>query len=79
MLALSFLLLIGVSLAAEAFHHGIPKGYIYSAMLFSLFVEMLNFWMQKRRLARGKHQSEPVHLRRNVVGVSIESEEESSK
>jgi predicted tellurium resistance membrane protein TerC len=79
MLALSFLLLIGVSLAAEAFHHGIPKGYIYSAMLFSLFVEMLNFWMQKRRLTRGKREPEPVHLRRNVVGVSIESEESSSK
>ena len=42
MLALSFLLLIGVMLVAEAFGHHIPKGYIYSAMAFSLFVEMLN-------------------------------------
>jgi predicted tellurium resistance membrane protein TerC len=74
MLALSFLLLIGVSLAAEAFHQGIPKGYIYSAMLFSLFVEMLNFWMRKRRTGRGTAEPEPVHLRRNVVGVSVQSE-----
>ena len=42
MLALSFLLLIGVMLVAEAFDQHIPKGYIYSAMAFSLFVEMLN-------------------------------------
>lgn len=42
MLALSFLLLIGVSLVAEGFHHHIPKGYIYFAMAFSVFVEMLN-------------------------------------
>jgi predicted tellurium resistance membrane protein TerC len=42
MLALSFLLLIGMALVAESFHHGIPKGYIYFAMGFSLLVEMLN-------------------------------------
>lgn len=41
-LALSFLLLIGVSLVAEAFEIHIPKGYIYFAMGFSVFVEMLN-------------------------------------
>jgi predicted tellurium resistance membrane protein TerC len=75
MLALAFLLLIGVSLAAEAFHQGIPKGYIYSAMLFSLFVEMLNFWMRKRRADRGRREPEPVHLRRNVVGVSVQADE----
>ncbi len=39
MLALSFLLLIGVSLVAEGFDHHIPKGYIYFAMGFSVFVE----------------------------------------
>ncbi len=41
-LALSFLLLIGMSLVAEGFHHHIPKGYIYSAMAFSVFVEIIN-------------------------------------
>ena len=42
MLALSFLLLIGLSLVAEGFDHHIPKGYIYFAMGFSVFVEMIN-------------------------------------
>jgi predicted tellurium resistance membrane protein TerC len=42
MLALSFLLLIGVSLLAESFDQHIPKGYIYFAMAFSVFIEVLN-------------------------------------
>jgi predicted tellurium resistance membrane protein TerC len=42
MLALSFLLMIGILLVAEAFHKEIPKGYIYFAMTFSLLVEVLN-------------------------------------
>jgi len=42
MLAVSFLLLIGMALVAEGFHQHIPKGYIYFAMGFSVFVEMLN-------------------------------------
>ena len=42
MLALSFLLMIGLSLIAEGFDQHIPKGYIYFAMAFSIFVEMLN-------------------------------------
>jgi predicted tellurium resistance membrane protein TerC len=54
MLALSFLLLIGVSLIAEGFEQHIPKGYIYFAMGFSVFVEMINL----RIRARGK----PVQL-----------------
>ncbi len=41
-LALSFLLLIGVSLIGEGFDQHIPKGYIYFAMAFSVFVEMIN-------------------------------------
>lgn len=49
MLALSFLLLIGVALAADGLDHHIPKGYIYSAMGFSVFVEMLNLRMKRRR------------------------------
>lgn len=46
MLALSFLLLIGMALIADGLEHHIPKGYIYSAMGFSLFVEMLNLRMR---------------------------------
>lgn len=46
MLALSFLLLIGVSLIAEGFEQHIPKGYIYFAMAFSVLVEMLNLKMK---------------------------------
>ncbi len=53
MLALSFLLLIGVSLLAEGFESGIPKGYIYFAMAFSVLVEMLNL--------RAKKKSSPGH------------------
>ncbi len=46
MLALSFLLLIGVTLMAEGFDQHISKGYIYFAMAFSVFVEMLNLRMR---------------------------------
>ena len=56
MLALSFLLLIGVTLIAEGFDQHIPKGYIYFAMAFSVLVEFLNL-----RLSKSK--KEPVHLR----------------
>jgi predicted tellurium resistance membrane protein TerC len=47
MLALSFLLLIGLSLLAEGFGHHIPKGYIYFAMGFSVFVEAINLRVRK--------------------------------
>lgn len=47
-LALSFLLLIGVSLLAEGFDQHIPKGYIYFAMAFSVLVEMINLKMNKK-------------------------------
>lgn len=60
MLALSFLLLIGVTLLAEAFDRHIPKGYIYFAMAFSVFVEMLNLRLRKHRVA-------PVKLREPFV------------
>jgi predicted tellurium resistance membrane protein TerC len=46
MLALSFLLLIGFTLIVEGLHQHIPKGYIYFAMGFSVFVEMLNLRMR---------------------------------
>ena len=51
MLALSFLVAVGVVLIAEGFGHHVPKGYIYFAMAFSLVVEMLNIRMQRRRAA----------------------------
>lgn len=60
-LALSFLLLIGFSLIVEGFHQHIPKGYIYFAMAFSVFVEMLNLKMRKKR-------AEPVKLRQEIPG-----------
>jgi len=56
MLALSFLMVVGVALVAEGFGHKVPKGYIYFAMAFSVVVEMLNIRMRKKRVA-------PVHLR----------------
>ena len=59
MLALSFLLLIGMSLILEGFEHHIPKGYIYFAMGFSVFVEAINIRI------RTKRKAEPVHLRHN--------------
>jgi predicted tellurium resistance membrane protein TerC len=61
MLALSFLLLIGVTLVAESFEVHIPKGYIYFAMAFSVFVEMLNLQLRK-------HKTDPVHLRKGYTG-----------
>ena len=51
MLALSFLLLIGFTLVAEGFHTEIPKGYIYGAMAFSVFVEMLNLRIRGSKAA----------------------------
>ena len=49
MLALSFLVVVGVVLVAEGFDHHVPKGYVYFGMAFSLGVEMLNIRMRKRR------------------------------
>ena len=62
MLALSFLLLIGVTLIAEGFDQHISKGYIYFAMAFSVFVEMLNLRLRKVR--------NPVKLHEAYVGSS---------
>lgn len=60
-LALSFLLLIGFSLIVEGLHQHIPKGYIYFAMAFSVFVEMLNLKMRKSKV-------EPIKLRKEIPG-----------
>jgi predicted tellurium resistance membrane protein TerC len=59
MLALSFLILIGVMLVVEALHAHIPKGYIYFAMFFSLVVEMLNMKLRKK--------TDPVQLRQSEI------------
>jgi len=56
MLALSFLILIGVVLVAEGVHHHIPRGYIYFAMAFSVLVEMLNIRMRKASKPVELHQ-----------------------
>ena len=50
MLALSFLLVVGVTLVAEGFGHPVPKGYIYFAMAFSLGVEALNLRLRKKHV-----------------------------
>ena len=60
MLALSFLILIGVALIGEGLDLHIPKGYIYFAMAYSVGVEMLNIRMRRRR-------AEPVRLRKGLV------------
>lgn len=64
MLALAFLLLIGMALVADGLDHHIPKGYIYFAMGFSVFVEMLNLRMKAKRKAAAEA---PVNLRERVV------------
>ncbi len=53
MLALSFLVVIGVVLIADGFGHHVPKGYIYFAMAFSATVEMLNLRLRKRLMGAG--------------------------
>ena len=66
MLALSFLLLIGLTLLVEAFEVHIPKGYIYFAMGFSVFVEMLNLRLRKK--------SQPVKLHERYAPDSTAGE-----
>ncbi len=61
MLALSFLLLVGISLVAESFEVHMPRGYIYFAMGFSIMVELLNMKMRKSTV-------QPVDLREHIPG-----------
>src|SRR5690606_25696185 len=65
MLALAFLILIGVMLIAEGFHQHISKGYIYSAIAFSLVVEMLNMKLRKN--------SEQIQLNKSIAVKSIDT------
>jgi len=60
-LALSFLLLVGLTLISEGLDLHIPKGYVYFAMAFSVFVEMLNVRVRAR-------PSAPVQLRKPFAG-----------
>src|SRR5512139_304249 len=69
MLALSFLILVGVSLIAEGFEFHIPKGYIYFAMAFSVAVEMLNLRL------RAKRPSEAVALHKQIEEPPIKNTE----
>jgi len=61
-LALAFLILVGVTLMVEGFDVHVPKGYIYFAMAFSVSVEMLNIRMRKK-------QAEPVRLHKKIRGI----------
>ncbi|HUL76616.1 MAG TPA: TerC family protein [Vicinamibacteria bacterium] len=65
MLALAFLLAIGVMLMADGFGHHVPKGYLYFAMAFALFVEILNL--------KAGHRAPPVHLRQPYVPVGSDA------
>ena len=60
MLALAFLVVVGVVLIAAGFEHEVPKGYVYFAMAFSVAVELLNIRMRKRA-------AQPVHLHERYV------------
>ncbi len=71
MLALSFLLLIGVNLVAEGLGQHIPKGYIYFAMAFSIFVESLNL--------RARNKQEPVHLRETRLHEAVRKSSKTAR
>ena len=68
MLALSFLILVGVALLGEGLEFHIPKGYIYFAMAFSIFVEALNL--------RVRTKKKPVHLRETRLHKAIKKSSE---
>lgn len=62
MLALAFLLLIGVTLVADGLGFHIPKGYIYSAMAFSVLVEAINIFAKNRKLGGSGHKAGAVEF-----------------
>jgi len=74
MLALSFLLLIGFTLLLEGFGQHVPKGYIYVAMGFSVFVEFLNLRIRRRRETR----SHPVELHQRYTKEDRQDAEPTS-
>lgn len=60
-LALSFLIMIGLVLIADGFGQHIPKGYVYAAMAFSVFVELINLWIRRREAGQ------PVKLHEHYI------------
>jgi predicted tellurium resistance membrane protein TerC len=64
MLALSFLILVGLTLIGEGFDVHVPKGYLYFAMAFSVAVEMLNLQMRKKR----RRRAAPIKLHSRYAG-----------
>lgn len=58
-LALAFLLMIGMILVIDAFHYHVPKGYVYFSMAFSLLVESLNMRMKRNRLKKWRKAGNP--------------------
>lgn len=71
MLALAFLLLIGVSLVADGFGFHIEKGYIYAAMGFSVLVEAANIVSKQRKLARAAAAGQPVTATRHEAAETM--------
>jgi predicted tellurium resistance membrane protein TerC len=75
MLALSFLLMIGLTLVAEGLHQHIPKGYVYFAMGFSVFVEMINLRVRDAHVKpvnlRDPYKAEKMELQPVAVTVSV--------
>jgi predicted tellurium resistance membrane protein TerC len=76
MLALSFLLMIGFTLVVEGLHQHIPKGYIYFAMGFSIFVEMINLRVRADHVKpvnlRDAYKEQKLELQPVAVAVSLE-------
>jgi predicted tellurium resistance membrane protein TerC len=70
-LALSFLLLIGMSLVAEGWDLHIPKGYIYFAMGFSVFVEVLNLRVRRSRVATAPVTLRPTYVKQAEAGGAV--------
>ncbi|MFP3914148.1 MAG: TerC family protein [Actinomycetota bacterium] len=71
MLALSFLLLIGMSLVAEGWDLHIPKGYIYFAMGFSVFVEFLNLRIRRRKVRARPIELRPTYVKRSEASGAV--------
>jgi predicted tellurium resistance membrane protein TerC len=70
-LALSFLLLIGMSLIAEGWDLHIPKGYIYFAMGFSIFVEVLNLRVRRARVVAAPVTLRPTYVKQAEAGGAV--------
>ena len=71
MLALSFLLLIGFTLVAEGFEVKIPKGYVYFAMGFSVFVEMLNLRVKSKTRPKDPVELRPTFIKEEGAGGAV--------